>query len=117
MSETGAIKVHRVVCAIDCGLAVNPNLIAAQMEGGVAFGLSAVLKGEITLKHGRVEQADFRDYPILTIGEMPEVEVHIMPRRDDLGSVGKPGVPPTLLRWLTRYSSTGHRVRALPIRP
>jgi isoquinoline 1-oxidoreductase beta subunit len=117
VSEAGAVKVHRVVCAIDCGLAVNPDLIAAQMEGSVVFGLSAALKGEITLEPGRVVQANFGDYPILTIGETPEVEVHIMPRRDDPGGVGEPGVPPIAPAVANAaFAATGHRIRALPIR-
>jgi isoquinoline 1-oxidoreductase beta subunit len=117
VSEAGAVKVHRVVCAIDCGLAVNPDLIAAQMEGSVVFGLSAALKGEITLERGRVVQANFGDYPILTISETPEVEVHIMPRRDDPGGVGEPGVPPIAPAVANAvFAATGHRIRALPIR-
>lgn len=116
VSETGAIKVHRVVCAIDCGQAVNPDLIAAQMEGSIVFGLSAALKGQITLKHGCVVQANFRDYPILTIGEMPEVEVHIVPGRGDPGGVGEPGVPPIAPAVANAvFAATGHRIRALPM--
>jgi isoquinoline 1-oxidoreductase beta subunit len=87
------------------------------MEGSVVFGLSAALKGEITLEHGRVVQANFGDYPILTIGEMPEVEVHIMPRRDDPGGVGEPGVPPIAPAVANAlFAATGRRIRALPIR-
>jgi isoquinoline 1-oxidoreductase beta subunit len=117
VSEAGGIKVHRVVCAIDCGLAVNPDLVAAQMEGGVVFGLSAALKGEITLEHGRVMQANFCDYPILTMGETPDVEVYIVPRRSDPGGVGEPAVPPIAAAVGNAiFAATGRRVRALPIR-
>jgi isoquinoline 1-oxidoreductase beta subunit len=116
VSESGEIQVHRVICAVDCGIAVNPDLIAAQMEGSIVFGLSAALKGEITLEHGRVMQASFRDYPILTIGEMPEVEVHIVPRRSNPGGVGEPGVPPIAPAVANAvFAATGRRIRALPI--
>ena len=70
---------HRVVCAIDCGRAVNPETIRAQMEGGIVFGLSAALYGQITLKDGRVQQTNFHDYPVLRMDAMPRVEVHIVP--------------------------------------
>ncbi len=117
VSDAGAITVHRVVCAIDCGVAVNPDLVAAQMEGGIAFGLSAALKGEITLEQGQVAQANFRDYPILTIGEMPEVEVHIRAGRDEPGGVGEPGVPPIAPAVANAlFAATGRRLRSLPLR-
>jgi isoquinoline 1-oxidoreductase beta subunit len=117
VNESGAIKVHRVVCAVDCGLAVNPDLVAAQMEGGIVFGLSAALKGEITLEQGRVVQANFRDYPLLTIAEMPDVEVHIVLKRGDPGGVGEPGVPPIAPAVANAvFAATGRRIRTLPIR-
>jgi isoquinoline 1-oxidoreductase beta subunit len=117
IGEVGAIRVHRVTCAIDCGVAVNPDLIAAQMEGGVVFGLSSALKDEITFERGRVVQANFRDYRILTIGETPEVEVHIVPSRRDPGGVGEPGVPPIAPAMANAiFAATGHRIRALPVR-
>jgi isoquinoline 1-oxidoreductase beta subunit len=112
----GAISVHRVVCAIDCGIAVNPNLVAAQMEGAIAFGLSAALKGEITVEGGRVVQANFKDYPILTLAEMPQVEVHIIARRDEPGGVGEPGVPPIAPAVANAvFAATGRRIRRLPV--
>ncbi|MCC9000635.1 MAG: xanthine dehydrogenase family protein molybdopterin-binding subunit, partial [Candidatus Contendobacter sp.] len=77
VQPSGSFTVDRVVCAVDCGVAVNPNVIEAQMEGGIGFGLSAALHGQITLKEGRVEQSNYADYPILRISEMPRVEVHI----------------------------------------
>jgi isoquinoline 1-oxidoreductase beta subunit len=117
VSETGAIRVHRVVCAIDCGFAVNPDLVAAQMEGGIAFGLSAALKGEITVEQGAVVQASLRDFPILKLDEMPEVEVHIRASREEPGGVGEPGVPPIAPALANAlFAATGHRIRALPIR-
>ena len=75
----GSFTVDRVVCAVDCGIAVNPDVVRAQMEGGIGFGLSAALYGAITLKDGVVEQSNFHDYPMLRIDEMPAVEVHIVP--------------------------------------
>jgi isoquinoline 1-oxidoreductase beta subunit len=117
VSQAGAIKVHRVTCAIDCGIAVNPDLVASQMEGAIAFGLSAALKGEITIERGRVMQANFKDYPILTFSEMPEVEVHIVPRQDDPGGVGEPGVPPIAPAVANAvFAATGRRLRRLPLR-
>ncbi len=117
VGEAGAIKVHRVVCATDCGLAVNPDLIAAQMEGGIAFGLSAALKGEITLEQGGVVQASLRDYPVLKIDEMPKVEVHIRVSHEEPGGVGEPGVPPIAPAVANAlFAATGHRIRTLPIR-
>jgi isoquinoline 1-oxidoreductase beta subunit len=117
VDAAGAIRVHRVVCAIDCGLAVNPDLVAAQIEGSIAFGLSAALKGEITIEHGRVVQGNFREYPILTMREMPEIEVHILPRQDSPGGVGEPGVPPIAPAVANAvFAATGRRVRRLPMR-
>lgn len=117
VSPSGAIKVHRVVCAIDCGIAVNPDLVASQMEGAIAFGLSAALKGEITIDHGRIMQANFKDYPILTCLEMPDVEVHIAPRQDEPGGVGEPGVPPIAPAVANAvFAATGQRFRRLPLR-
>jgi isoquinoline 1-oxidoreductase beta subunit len=117
VGEAGAIRVHRVVCAIDCGFAVNPDLVAAQMEGGIAFGLSAALKGEIAIEQGAVVQASLRDYPILRFEEMPEVEVHIRASREEPGGVGEPGVPPIAPALANAlFAATGHRIRTLPIR-
>ena len=94
LRDDGSIKVERVVCAVDCGIPVNPDVIRAQMEGGIGFGLGAILKGEITLDGGRVEQDNFDTYRMLTIEEMPKVEVHIVPSTELPTGVGEPGVPP-----------------------
>lgn len=94
VAEDGSFKVDRVVCAIDCGLAVNPDVIAAQMEGSIGFGLSAALGEAVTLKDGQVEQSNFHNYQLLRIGEMPKVEVHIVPSAEAPSGVGEPGVPP-----------------------
>ncbi len=113
-----AVRVHRVVCAIDCGQALNPDTIAAQMEGGIGFGLSAALHGAITLKDGRVEQSNFHDYPVLRMDEMPAVEVHIVPSREKPGGAGEPGTPPIAPAVCNAlFALTGKRIRRLPIRP
>ncbi|BBA34994.1 aerobic-type carbon monoxide dehydrogenase, large subunit CoxL/CutL-like protein [Methylocaldum marinum] len=114
--EDGQARAHRVVCAIDCGQVVNPDTIAAQMESGIVWALSAALHGEITLNKGEVEQSNFTDYPILRIDEMPVVEVHIVPSREPPSGVGEPGVPP-LAPAVTNavFAATGKRIRSLPL--
>ena len=117
VSKEGKLRVHRVVCAIDCGPVVNPDTVRAQMEGGVVFGLTAALYGEITFEKGRVKQRNFHDYPMLRMNEMPEVEVHIVPSEEKMGGVGEPGVPsvaPAVANAL--FALTGKRIRRLPIR-
>jgi xanthine/CO dehydrogenase XdhC/CoxF family maturation factor len=94
VQKDGTFKVDRVVCAVDCGIAVNPDVIAAQMEGGIGYALAAALTGTITLKDGVVEQSNFNDYPVLRINEMPKVEVHIVKSAAKPTGVGEPGVPP-----------------------
>ena len=94
VTKEGKVKVHRVVCGIDCGRVVNPNTVEAQMESGIVFGLTAALHGEITLKNGRVQQSNFNNYPLLTLSEMPKVEVHIVQSQEPPSGVGEPGVPP-----------------------
>jgi isoquinoline 1-oxidoreductase beta subunit len=107
-----------VVCAIDCGRIVNPDTIAAQMESGIIFGLSAALYGAITLKDGRVEQSNFADYPLLRINEMPQVAVHIAPSQEAPGGVGEPGVPPIAPAVANAvFAATGARLRTLPMTP
>ena len=111
-----AFRVDRVVCAVDCGIAVNPDVVRAQMEGGIGFGLSAALYGKVTLKDGVVEQSNFHDYPLLRINEMPAIDVHIVPSTDKPSGVGEPGVPviaPAVANALA--AATGKRVRALPL--
>jgi isoquinoline 1-oxidoreductase beta subunit len=115
--EKGEVKVHRVVCAVDCGLVINPDTVRAQMEGGIIFGLTAALKTEITLKDGRVEQSNFHDYQMLRIFETPEIEVHIVPSGESPTGVGEPGVPPVAPALANAiFAVTGKRVRRLPIR-
>jgi isoquinoline 1-oxidoreductase beta subunit len=93
-TASGGIKIERIVCAVDCGLAVTPDVIRAQMEGGIGYGLSAIMKGEVTLNDGLVEQGNFNSYDVLRINEMPKVEVHIVPSAAKPTGVGEPGVPP-----------------------
>jgi isoquinoline 1-oxidoreductase beta subunit len=115
--EKGKLRVHRAVCAIDCGRVVNPDTIVAQLEGAVGFALTAALYGEITLENGRVKQSNFHDYRMLRIHEMPEVEVHIVASNEPSTGVGEPGVPtvaPALCNAL--FQLTGKRIRSLPIR-
>jgi isoquinoline 1-oxidoreductase beta subunit len=111
------VRVRRVVCAVDCGTAVNPESIEAQMEGAIVYGLSAALKGEITVDKGRTVQSNFDDYPLLTIDEMPHVEVHIVPSTDPPDGIGEPGLPPIAPAVANAVSAaTKTRVRNLPIR-
>jgi len=118
VSRSGTLTVHRVICAIDCGTAVNPNTIAAQMEGSVVYALSAFMKGEIVVEDSRVVQSNFHDYPILRFDEMPVVETHIVPSANAPTGVGEPGVPPTIPAVLNAvFSATGRRIRRLPVRP
>jgi isoquinoline 1-oxidoreductase beta subunit len=111
----GLPRVERVVCAVDCGVAVNPDVVRAQMEGGIGFGLGAALWSEITLEKGRVVQSNFDDYRTLRIDEMPKVEVHIVPSAEPPTGVGEPGVPPIGPAVANAFSRlTGRRVRTLP---
>ncbi len=114
----GSVRVHRVVCAVDCGVAVNPDIIEAQMEGAAVFGLTAALKGEITVADGRVQQGNFNDYQIMRIDEMPEIEVHIVPSDAAPGGIGEPGVPPVAPALTNAiFAATGRRIRRLPVVP
>jgi isoquinoline 1-oxidoreductase subunit beta len=118
VAKDGAVRVHRVVCAVDCGTVINPDTVKAQMEGGIIFGLTAALKTEITLKNGRVEQSNFHDYQILRIFESPKIEVYIVPSSANPTGVGEPGVPPAAPALANAiFAATGKRVRRLPIRP
>src|SRR5262249_28883737 len=93
VNRDGSFRVDRVVCAVDCGVAVNPDVIRAQMEGGIGYGLSAALHGAITLKDGVVEQSNFHDYPVLRINEMPAIEVHVVQSTEKPSGVGEPATP------------------------
>jgi isoquinoline 1-oxidoreductase beta subunit len=118
VSVTGdQLKIHRVVCAVDCGVCVNPASVAAQMEGAVVFGLSAALYGELTFKEGRVQQSNFHDYPLLRVHEMPRVEAYIVQSSEKPGGIGEPGVAPVAPAVANAvFAATGKRLRRLPLR-
>ena len=116
VSPEGDVRVHRVVCAIDCGLHVNPSTIEAQMQSGIVYGLTAALKGAITIENGRVTQSNFHDYQMLRLAEMPVVEVYIVPSTEAPGGVGEPGTPPIAPAVCNAiFAATGKRIRRLPI--
>lgn len=110
------VRVHRVVAAFDCGRVVNPLTVEAQLQSAVAFGLSAALYGQVTLKDGRVQESNFHDYPVLRMNEMPRVEVHLVPGGDRPTGVGEPGTPPIAPAVANAlFALTGKRVRTLPL--
>jgi len=114
----GKLKVHRVVCAVDCGQVINPAIVEQQIQSGIVYGLSAALKGAITIDRGRVQQSNFHEYDVLRIDEMPVVEVHIVPSQNQPGGIGEastPSVVPAVTNAI--FAATGKRIRKLPIRP
>jgi len=114
--ESGRVKVDRVVCAVDCGVAINPDVITAQMEGGIGFGLGAALWGNVSLENGRVQQSNFNDYRVLRMNEMPKVEVYIVPSSEDPTGVGEPGVAPVGPALANAiFAATGREVSVLPL--
>jgi isoquinoline 1-oxidoreductase beta subunit len=119
VTADGQIQVQRVVCAVDCGLVVNPDGVIAQMEGGIIFGLSAALHGEITIENGRVQQSNFHDYPVVRMNEAPQIDVYIVPTDDSspsgVGEMAVPPIAPALLNAI--FNATGQRVRKIPVRP
>ena len=118
VDDDGSVHVHRVVSAVDCGIAVNPDGVRAMTEGAINFALTAVLTGEITIKDGAVEQSNFHDYQVLRIDRAPEIEVHIVPSLEDPSGVGELGamlLPPAVANAV--FAATGVRVRRLPIDP
>ena len=116
VDSAGLPSVHRVYCAIDCGRALNPDTIRAQVEGSIVFGLAAALRGRISVKDGRVEQSNFHDYPIPRIGEIPEIEVRIIASDADPTGVGEPATPPIAPAIANAiFAATGRRIRALPL--
>ncbi len=118
VDDRGNVRVQRVVCAVDCGAVVNPDNVAAQMEGGIVFGLTAALKAGVTIKDGRVQQSNFHDYPLLQMDEMPVVEVYIIESGERPSGIGEMGVPPIAPAVANAvFAATGKRVRHIPIRP
>jgi isoquinoline 1-oxidoreductase subunit beta len=115
VGQDGKVKVDRVVCAVDCGTAINPDVIAAQIEGGIGYGLGAALYGAITLKDGRVEQNNFDGYQVLRMNEMPKVEVHIVQSAEAPTGIGEPGVAPVGPAVANAiFAATGKRSYSLP---
>jgi isoquinoline 1-oxidoreductase beta subunit len=116
VADDGAVRIHKVVGAIDCGIAVNPDQVSAQMEGGFIYALTATLYGKITVDHGRVQQTNFHTYPMVRIAEAPAVETHILDSGQAPGGLGEPGVPtvaPAVCNAI--FAATGKRIRRLPI--
>ena len=115
--EGKKIIVHRVFCAVDIGFVINPDTALAQIEGGIAFGLGSALKDEITIEGGHAVQHGFRDYPLLTIAEMPQIGVCLMPSDAPPTGAGECGVPPIAPAVGNAvYAATGNRLRSLPLR-
>jgi len=116
VGSDGAVRVHRVVCAADCGIVVNPDTLEAQLQGAIVYGLTAALYGEITIERGRVAQSNFNDYRMLQLAESPEIEVHLVPSEAPPGGVGEAGLPPIAPAVCNAiFAGTGKRIRRLPI--
>jgi isoquinoline 1-oxidoreductase beta subunit len=116
VSKDGAVRVRRVVCAVDCGIPVNPDTIRAQIQSAVNFGITAALHGEITLKNGRVEQANFDSYQMLRMDEAPAIEVYIVQSLEPPGGMGEAGtsaIVPAVTNAI--FAATGKRLRKLPV--
>ena len=118
VTGSGDIRVHRIVCAVDCGQIVNPEIVKAQIESGVVYGISAALWGEVTLKDGRVEQSNFHNYRVLRMNEAPPIEVHLVRNGEAPGGIGEPGTAVTAAALSNAiYAATGKRLRKLPLQP
>jgi isoquinoline 1-oxidoreductase beta subunit len=116
LDPDGTPRVHRVVCAVDCGNVVHPDGVRAQMESAITMGLSAALWGEIAIEKGRITTTNYDRYPILRIGQVPRIDTHIIAQGDPMGGIGEPGTPPiapAVCNALLRL--TGSPVRRLPI--
>ncbi|HEY6098554.1 MAG TPA: molybdopterin cofactor-binding domain-containing protein, partial [Anaeromyxobacter sp.] len=117
LEEKGRIRVHRVTCAVDCGLAVNPLSVEAQVQGSVAFGLGPVLHSALSIREGRVQESNFHDYQVLRMNEMPQVSVHIVPSKARMGGIGEPATAPVAAAVANAvFALTGTRLRSLPLR-
>jgi len=115
VKQDGSLKVDRIVSAVDCGIAINPDNVRAQVEGSIGFALSAALHGEITLKDGAVDQSNFHDYAPIRINEMPRVEVHLLSSTEAPSGMGEPAVPPVAPAVANAIAmATGKRLRKLP---
>lgn len=118
VDKSGNVRVKRVVCAIDCGQTVNPDTIEAQMQSAIVYGLTAALHSSITVKNGKIQQINFDNFPLLRIGDMPQVEVYIVESKEKCGGVGEPGLPPIAPAVANAiFYATNKRIRHLPIKP
>jgi isoquinoline 1-oxidoreductase beta subunit len=116
VSKQGAVRVRRVVCAVDCGTVVNPDTVQAQIQSGIIFGVTAALYGEISLKNGRVEQSNFDSYQVLRLNEAPAIEVHIITSSDPPGGMGEcatSAIVPAISNAI--FAATGKRLRKMPV--
>jgi isoquinoline 1-oxidoreductase beta subunit len=116
VAKNGAVRVRRVVCAVDCGTVVNPDIVQAQIQGAIIFGITAALYGEITLKNGRVEQTNFDTYQMLRMNEAPAIEVHIVESSEPPGGMGECGtsaIVPAVANAI--FAATGKRLRKMPV--
>jgi isoquinoline 1-oxidoreductase beta subunit len=117
IASDGVIRVHRVTCVVDCGTAVNPDIVSQQMEGGIIFGLSAALYGEIHLDDGAIREGNFHDYPLVRMADSPDIDVHIVASDAEPSGVGEAGVPPIAAAVANAvHAATGRRLRSLPLR-
>jgi isoquinoline 1-oxidoreductase beta subunit len=115
--ERDEIRIHKIVCAVDCGRCINPDAVSAQIEGAIAMGLSAALKEQVLFDNGMVTQSNLEEYPILTFAELPEIEVYIVPSTEPPGGIGEPGLPPVAPAVANAvFAATGKRLRKLPLR-
>ena len=116
VSKSGEVRVHRIVCAVDCGTVVNPDTVKAQIEGGIVFGIGGALYGEVTLENGRVQQSNFHDVRVLRINETPAIEVHLVRNGEPPGGIGEPGTAVTAPALANAvFAATGKRIRTLPL--
>ena len=115
--DADALRVHRVTCVVDCGLVVNPDIVRAQMEGSIVFGLTAALYGEIHFEDGAAVESNFHDHRMLRMAEAPEIELHTVPSDAPPSGVGEPGTPPIAPAVANAvFAATGERLRELPLR-
>ena len=117
VNEKGVIRVHKVTCVVDCGTAVNPDIVRQQMESGIIFGLTAALFGEINIDGGKVKQSNFHDHQMLKMADSPDIDVHIIPSAEAPSGIGEPGTPviaPAVANAV--FAAIGQRMRSLPIR-
>jgi isoquinoline 1-oxidoreductase beta subunit len=118
VTRSGEVRVHRIVSAVDCGTVVNPEIVKAQVQSGVVYGISGALWGQITLKNGRVEQSNFYDYRVLRMNEAPAIEVHLVRSTEKPGGIGEPGTAATAPALANAiFAATGKRLRKLPLQP